>query len=213
MAKGGIKVSRSILVLASGGLDSSVVITLYKNLGYDVHTLYFNYGNINAPKEYSKLESLCNKLDIPSSNRYSLNIEIPWSKGGCVDGTNPNPYIEMRNLIFLSYAISLAEAKEIDEIAVGFIKVPVDYSDTSYDFLANINQLSLEATAIPIRAPLKELDKAGVYRLGRKLGINLRDTFSCNYSKSNPCGKCGDCQDILKLIEDEQIPDEENPFK
>lgn len=204
---------KKILVLASGGLDSSVVIALYKNLGYDVHVLYFKYGNVNSQAELNKLYNLCEKFNIPSSNRMIQSISLDWARGGALDGKDSDPYVEMRNLIFLSYAISIAEAKEMDEIAVGFINSPMDYKDSSVDFLSNINVVSMESIGVPVCSPLKGLDKVGVYKLGKKLGVNLKDTFSCNYSSTDdPCGMCGDCLDILKIIKEEGVPNEDNPF-
>lgn len=205
--------ARKVLILASGGLDSTVLMALYKNLGYEVHVLYIDYGNINHNIEESKLADSCKQFNILKVNQTHMTITIPWSNSSCIDNGGKDLYVEMRNLIFLANAISLAEAKEIDLVAIGFIKVPVGYSDTSLDFLANINQLSSEAIGVSVVAPLIELDKRGVWNLGNKLGVKLKYTFSCNKSSSEtPCGKCPDCLDISELIEKERIAPEDNPF-
>lgn len=208
---------RKILVLASGGLDSTVVLALYKNLGYDVHLLYLPHGNLNEDAELKRMMAVVGKLEIPEEHTYVHEINLRYSNSSCIKEDGGHPYVEGRNLLFISYALSIAETKGIDEVAIGFIQDPEDggYSDTNQQFLYNINAVSLSSSGIPVRAPLMELDKAGVYRLGKKLGISLEDTISCYKPEngSKPCGVCFDCQDIKKLIKECDIPDSDNPFK
>lgn len=204
---------RKVLVLASGGLDSSVLVALYKNLGYEVHTLYIRYGNLNEKAEIRKLNLLEQKFGIPMANTYDLRLDFSFSKSGCLEKDSNNNYVEMRNLIFISHALSLAEAKGIQEVAVGFINLPNGYPDTSEEFVVALNNLAVSLSGIEVRAPLHQLPKEEVYRLGVKLGIALSDTFSCNRSNVEPCGECADCMDIKKLIRECNVPDEENPFK
>ena len=192
-----INKERKVLVLFSGGLDSSVVVALYANLGYDVDILYVDYGNINAITEKAKVQALCNKFSIYPSHIHVINQNLFWSKGGCIDKDTQSTYVEMRNLIFISLATSMAESLDIDLVATGFIKAPAPYKDASEEFLFDINEVTSNSAGISITAPLMLLDKQGVYRLGKKLGINLKDTFSCNKSSnSKPCGVCPDCLDI-----------------
>ena len=203
---------RKVLVLASGGLDSTVVVALYKNLGYDVHLLYLPYGNINEKAETERLLKIREKFGIPAENTLVVKLNLNYSNSSCIHKDGTNPYVEMRNLIFLSYAISVAEAKGIDLVAVGFISVPAGYPDTTEQFIHDINNLALNASGIGVVAPLHHLDKIGVYKLGKKLGVNLLDTFSCNVSNDKPCGECYDCLDIKNIIKKVGVPDQDNPF-
>lgn len=119
----------------------------------------------------------------------------------------------MRNLVFMSYAISYAQSIDADLIAIGFIKVPVGYPDTSEQFISDFNTMSLNAIGIEAKAPLMELDKVGVYKLGRKFGIGMKNTFSCNTPKNGkPCGECPDCKDLKFIIQEAEVEDEDNPF-
>lgn len=203
---------KKVLILASGGLDSSVVIALYKNLGYDVHILYLPYGNINERAELEKLIKIKEKFNIPDENFITHTLDLSYSNSGCINEENLNPYVEMRNLIFISYAISIAETKGIDLVAVGFISVPTGYLDTTEQFVSDFNRLSINSSGIEVVAPLHHTDKIGVYKLGVKLGINLKDTFSCNVRYDKPCGECYDCIDIKDIIKKVGIKDEDNPF-
>jgi 7-cyano-7-deazaguanine synthase len=192
---------KKVLILASGGLDSSVLIALYSALKYEVHTVYFNYGNKNVNMENTKLLALLKKYDVHGANAHFVPLSITWSNGGCIDQSNSNAYVEMRNLIFLSNAISIAEAYEIQEIAYGAIKIPDPYPDASEDFVERLDQLAMSTTGAHVVAPLINMTKQEVFDLALKLGIDLEETYSCNYPLTNgePCGKCGDCIDISRL--------------
>jgi 7-cyano-7-deazaguanine synthase len=202
-----------VVVLASGGLDSSVLLALYKNLGYEVYPLYIHYGNRNSSIETSKLSEILIKLDIPPEHIMELEINFPYSKSSCIKEAGDNLYVEMRNLVFMSYAVSYAQSIEADIIAVGFIKVPVGYPDTSEQFISDFNLMSFNSTGIEAKAPLMKLDKVGVYNLGRKFGIGMKNTFSCNTPvDGKPCGNCPDCKDLKFIMQEAGVKDEDSPF-
>lgn len=204
-----------VLVLASGGLDSSVVVALYKSLGYDVHLIYFPYGNANLMPELFKIESLMHKFNIPADNFFEVDLNFNYSNSSTIKTDSEDYYVEGRNLVFISHALSYAEAKGIETIALGFIQpVNTHYPDAEEAFLTAINNLAITTTGICVTAPLINLDKKGVYELGVKLGVKLKDTVSCSHGTEPNvlCGKCMDCLDIRKLIEDAKIPASDNPF-
>ena len=191
--------AEKILVLASGGLDSSVVVALYKNLGYDVHILYIKYRNKNWDIEITKILGLMDKLDIPQSNFKTSSILLPWSNSSCIQNSTSDPanqYVEARNLVFASLAVSCAEALGINIVAMGILCPHIDYPDTYPEFLDTLDKLSSQF-GVYVEAPLRQLDKDGVYKLALKLGLTLDDTHSCNLG-DKPCGECLDC----KLVEE-----------
>lgn len=71
---------KKVVVLASGGLDSSVLLALYDNLGYEVHPLYINYGNRNTTEESSKLVGIITDLCIPSDNVMEIEASFLTAK-------------------------------------------------------------------------------------------------------------------------------------
>lgn len=190
-----------VLILASGGLDSSTIIAMQAQLKREIHLLYVDYGNVNAEMEKSKLKDLVDKYRI--EHYTEVKTSMGWTQDNITkDGssTDGNPYVEMRNLIFLSYAFSYAEAKGIETILVGFIKVPEYYPDTSPDFVDDMTILGQRHIGARVEAPLHNLSKQDVYEMAHSLGLWLADTVSCNTPvNGKPCGKCGDCMDIDSL--------------
>jgi 7-cyano-7-deazaguanine synthase len=112
-------------------------------------------------------------------------------------------YVPCRNLIFISYALAFAESiyikeKKDSDIFVGFkCEGKESYPDTTREFVEKFNQLSKQGCAgdFKIITPLIKKDKEDIILLGKRLGVNLKDTFSCYVSneKWKHCGKCLAC--------------------
>lgn len=191
-----------VVVLSSGGLDSSVMLAHYKHLGYDVYPMYIDYGNNNIGEEMEKLLTVLSNLKIKNRLMHT-NIDLGWSSSVINKGSSGSDglYVNMRNLVFIANAVSYAESIEASKVAVGFIDVPAPYQDASPSFLDDINNTVINSCGIVVEAPLINLDKQGVYELGLKYNIALEDTISCNTPiDGKPCGICDDCKDIKGLI-------------
>lgn len=200
-----------VLVLASGGLDSSVLLAMYRQMNYDVAILYIDYGQANKDIERKKLWKLMSDLKI--TNYHEVKTSIPWSKSSTTGGEG-SLYVEMRNLIFISYAISACEALGIDLLSLGYIKTEDDYNDTTDSFIEDIRILANRSVGVRLDFPLKDMTKLEVYELGKKFGVGFKNTFSCNtpVGRIKPCGVCGDCVDIERIIEKGVVDNADNPF-
>lgn len=183
---------RKVLVLASGGLDSTTLMYDYKKNGDHVEALFFDYKQKSKKSELEKLKYHCKKLDIPY---HIKDIELNWSSSS-ITGSGDNLYVEYRNLIFLSYAFSLAQAMGFDVVSYGAIK-GAGYVDTSLEFMDNMYKIA-ELGGIKFETPYCDLDKSEVAEIAMNLGVDIRETHSCNHSNV-PCGKCDGCRIIAEL--------------
>ena len=188
-----------VLILASGGLDSSVLLALYSKLNYDINIMYVDYGNINALNEQVALAGLLNKFNIPKTKVNTVTLKMPFNDS-MVTGNSNDPYVCMRNMILISLAVSKAEELDIPEVVLGLIDVDEPYRDSDSYFIANMNKVSAESCGVNVKAPLINLKKQQVYDLGKSLGVSLTDIFSCFTPVSDaPCGKCPACIDLANL--------------
>lgn len=188
-----------VVILCSGGLDSSVLAHLYCNLKYDVHLVYVHHGNINDEAEMDKVSSLAKKLGCELTQ---CSVNAGWWADSITMGGKNGYYVPMRNLVFASLGLSYAEKLGANTLALGLIKVPEPYNDSCVAFLDDVRTLALDSSLIHIEAPLIHLEKEEVLDFGLKLGIKLEDTISCSTPVwGTPCGKCADCEDIKKLKE------------
>lgn len=117
----------------------------------------------------------------------------------------PNTYVPARNTIFLAFALSYAEAVKASEIYIG--ANAIDYSgyvDCRPVFIKKFQELADVATVlgvgnkkIKIKAPLLNMSKGDIVKLGTRLGVDWASTWSCYKGKEKPCGECDSC--LLRL--------------
>ena len=117
----------NIVVILSGGLDSTTVLYWAKNYFEDVYAISFDYGQRHkielemAKKIASKVkvkEHKIFKVDLTQIGASALtdkNIEVPETKNEkeIFERGIPITYVPFRNGIFLSLAAAYAERKGI----------------------------------------------------------------------------------------------------
>lgn len=196
--------SEKVVVLNSGGFDSIVLLHyVYCNLEYDkeVVSLHFNYGEANKEEQNRVVKKVCEKLGIKS-----VNISIPklmWTQNKFYDVKENEPttkYLEYRNLIFLSYAVSLAESIGAKKIYLATLKSHY-YKDTSISFLNGLNE-AIKESGIEIVAPFCEKEKIDLIGYVVDYDIQYNDFFTCDTPVNGiPCGKCNDCLAVKEIME------------
>lgn len=203
---------KNVIILCSGGLDS-VVTAHYvkKKLKYrKIIILFFDYGQRNLLSE-KKCARKCARDLGGKFEEIKVTIKLGGKlvdkdraeKGYRKDLKNTKKeaskwYVPQRNLIFLSYALSLAEAnwlkdKKVYNLFVGFKNEGKEhYPDTTPEFVEKMNLLCKKG--VEIVAPLIKKDKEDIVLLGKKLGVNFRNTFSCYIGGEKHCGVCLACK-------------------
>lgn len=196
-----------IIVLNSGGFDSVVLIhDLVKGFNRDkIVSLFFDYGQRNLELEREKARKVADKFNLEHKE-----IELPaidWSKstlysenGDEVD--NKSQYIEMRNLIFFSYAFSLAESRGISDVHSAILKSTSEegYNDTSLEFIEKVKELA-STFGVNFYTFYNESTKDDIAYLARRYNIERDDFYTCNFpnDKGEPCGECGDCKALERI--------------
>ncbi|MFC1709336.1 7-cyano-7-deazaguanine synthase QueC [Candidatus Omnitrophota bacterium] len=199
---------KKAIVLLSGGLDSATTLYVAKKKGYKVSCLIFDYGQrhkkeVKCAVRIAKLAKCKYKI---------LNINLPWKGSALLDrkicipkSTQtgiPVTYVPARNTIFLSFALSFAEAVGARHIFIGANAVDFSgYPDCRPNYYKAFNKLSRLATkagaenkAIQVHAPLIKKAKKEIILLAKKLRVPLRLTWSCYKGGKKPCGLCDSCK-------------------
>ncbi len=203
------------VVLLSGGLDSTTVLAIARNEGYQCFALSFDYGQrhrieLEAATRVAKAggasEHRILSLPIGELGGSALTeeaIEVPIASE-YKDGGIPVTYVPARNTVFLSMALAMAETVGAREIFIG--ANAVDYSGypdcrpefiTAFENLANLaTREGVEGEGFRIRAPLINMSKGEIINTGHKLGVDYSLTMSC-YNPSPTglaCGVCDSCR-------------------
>jgi len=200
------------VILLSAGLDSTVAFKHAYDRCSELLALTFDYGQRAAANEIEHAIQICRKFDVPHEV-----IELPWIGrfGGALTDASALPelaeheldskasvdsarrvWVPARNLLFLSIAAGYAENGGYELITVGFdAEEAATFPDNSAEFAKRFNR-ALEYGTLThpiIDAPLIDLDKAGIVRLGVAIDAPLGMSWSCYESGDLPCGVCESC--------------------
>jgi len=220
--------SKKAIVLLSGGMDSSVVLAMASRAGFEVHALTFDYGQrhrveIEAAIKQARSQQAAShrvfSLNLSEFGGSALTTDQPVPKGLRDPGADsiPPTYVPARNTVFLSIALSLAEAIGAHDIFLGVSSV--DYSGypdcrpayiDAFERLANLATRAADGGApFHIHAPLLTLTKEQTVQAGLALGVDFSQTRTCYDPGVNgtPCGTCEACQLRLKAFSDAGLSD------
>ncbi len=205
-----------VVSLLSGGLDSTTVTAYALSKHYEVFPLTFLYGQrhkkeLNSAKKVADFYNLnlkIIKLDLRAIGGSALTSNIPVPEQRDIDNISNNipvTYVPARNTIFLSYALGFAEVINAKKIFIGANAIDYSgYPDCRPEYFREFNKLAnlatkagVEGSKIKIEAPLLNMSKAEIIKLGTKLKVPYNLTWSCYEGKEKACGKCDSC--LLRL--------------
>ena len=209
------------VLLLSGGLDSTTMLALAVEQGFDVHAMTFRYGQRHASEieaarrvasHYRVTDHVVVDIDLRTFGGSALTADIAVPKdrtAGAMATGIPITYVPARNTIFLSFCLAWAEVLGASDIFIGVNALDYSgYPDCRPEYVAAFERMANLATRggvegtnpIRIRAPLLDLTKRQIVELGRSLGVDYSITLSC-YDPSatgDACGHCDACALRLK---------------
>ncbi len=212
----GLRGTRPAVVLLSGGLDSTTVLSVAKRDGFLPHAMTFRYGQrhayeIEAAHRVAAAQGVAAHvvvdIDLRQWGGSALTGDDAVPKDRDVSAAHDIPvtYVPARNTIFLSFALAWAETLGATDIFVGVNAL--DYSGypdcrpeylRAFEIMANLaTRAGVEGTQrLTIHAPLLHLTKAGIIALGQSLGVDYSITTSC-YDPAVDGSACGHCDACL----------------
>lgn len=174
---------KKVLILYSGGLDSTILIMWAKQIGLSVYCLGVNYHQKHV-RELEKAKVLCDRYAISY-----LQIDIPLNTHSkLTDGAQKKYenvsewYVPSRNLLFVALAASHAESLGIDRIWLG---ANYDdrlnlFPDCYQEWIVKTNELLKINASYPItlEAPLLGFTKEHIQMWASYLGIKNEEVHS-----------------------------------
>jgi len=210
-------------VLLSGGMDSAVTLYIARKT-YDASALIFKYGQ-RAGQETASAVKVAEKAGVPY---YILDISFPWkgstlldssltvpSGGASAGGSIPSTYVPGRNIIFLSFGVSFAEAIGARAVFIGAHEQDYsNYPDCRRGFFDNFEKavnsgtkLGVEGERVEVVTPLIDKTKKEIIRTGMSLGVPFELTWSCYDGGKTPCGRCESCMFRARGFEEAGLTD------
>tara|TARA_Y100001933_G_scaffold262352_1_gene319605 strand:+ start:5344 stop:6024 length:681 start_codon:yes stop_codon:yes gene_type:complete len=211
--------NKKVIILASGGLDSSTVAGIAKNSGAQIFGLSFNYGQRHK-KELRAAKRIAKYLKFEDLKVIQLDLSI-WGGSSLTDkekkipihgidkNTIPNTYVPGRNTIFISVALSLAEAINADCIGLGINALDYSgYPDCRPDYIEQFQKLAnlsskrgRDNKPIKLWTPLLNLNKEEIIELAFSNNVPIEETWSCYLGGKIPCQKCDSCRIRISAYE------------
>ena len=194
----------ALVVLASGGLDSAVLVADRADRGHTVHPIYVRFGLVWENAEEAHLRRFLGTLNGRSVRPLAV-IELPvadvygahWSVSGADtpdEKTRDDAvYLPGRNLLLLAKTSIWCARYGVRTIALGTLRGNpfADSSPTFFSAFAALSTLAL-GHELDVETPFAHLTKAEVLDLAR--GLALEHTFSCIAPVGvQQCGRCNKC--------------------
>ena len=192
---------KNSVIIVSGGMDS--ITLLYDHKDEIALGISFDYGSNHNAREIPFAKMHCERLGI---KHITINLDFmhQYFKSSLLDGAEAIPeghyaddnmkstVVPFRNGIMLSIAIGIAESNNLDQVFIanhgGDHTI---YPDCRPEF---INAIDAAATAgtynnVKVVAPYTKITKSDIARIGKRLGIDYTETWSCYKGGELHCGK------------------------
>ena len=206
-------------IIVSGGMDS--ITLLYDHKDEIALGISFDYGSNHNAREIPFAKMHCERLGI---KHITINLDFmhQYFKSSLLDGAEAIPeghytddnmkstVVPFRNGIMLAIAIGIAESNNLDQVFIanhgGDHTI---YPDCRPEF---INAIDAAATAgtynnVKVIAPYTKITKSDIARIGKRLGIDYAETWSCYKGGEVHCGRCGTCVERKEALAEAGIED------
>lgn len=208
---------KKAVVLLSGGVDSTTTLAEAKAAGFEVFALTIDYNQ----RHRVELEAAA-RAAAGAARQIVLQVDIAAFGGSALTGGGETPkdrgeaeiadgipatYVPARNTVFLSLALSWAEALGARDIFIGVNAVDYSgYPDCRPEFIEEFERLAnlatkagVEGDEFRIHTPLIGMTKGEIILRGLALGVDYSITHSCYDpdERGRACGRCDSC--LLRL--------------
>ena len=204
-----------VVLIISGGLDSTTLLYRLKHEKKDVFTITFDYGQKHQ-KEIEYAQRTCKKLGISQrivsleeltragifgTNALTSDRAVP--EGHYSDENMASTVVPNRNMIMLSIAFAYAISVKAEEVYYGaHAGDHAIYPDCRPSFVHSMQSVARLCHYWPIKlcVPYLHVPKGEIVREGLKLKVDYALTWTCYKGQEVACGKCGSCVERLEAF-------------
>ncbi|NDP21529.1 MAG: 7-cyano-7-deazaguanine synthase QueC [Paludibacter sp.] len=204
---------KDIVILYSGGMDSSVA--LYKYANKIRLAVSFDYGSKHNKIEINYAAQNCKTLGIEhriieiNLNKMGFVSDLLQSGGEIPDGhyedeTMKKTVVPFRNGIMLSIAAGIAESIDSNRLLISnHAGDHAIYPDCRPDFINSMNDAIRFGTYnnVEIFAPFTNLSKREIALIGKEINVPFEKTYSCYNGQEIHCGTCGTCTERKEALD------------
>jgi 7-cyano-7-deazaguanine synthase len=210
-----------VVLILSGGMDSTTLLAVLKSKLEVVRTLTFNYGSKHNERENYAADLLStmygvanNLISLPFINKLfdsdllKSGEDVP--SGHYTDESQRRTVVPFRNGIMLSIAVGFAESIGFDYVA--FANHAGDhaiYPDCRERFVSALDAAAQAGTYLGVKviSPFLLKTKTDIVQIGYRIGVPYHLTYSCYRGGEKHCGTCGTCVERKEAFRDAGVID------
>lgn len=207
------------VIIVSGGMDS--ITLLYDRRDEIALAISFDYGSNHNAREIPYAEMHCKRLGVEHIT-IPLDFMHKYFRSSLLEGADAIPeghyaaenmkstVVPFRNGIMLAIAAGVAESRNLTKLLIanhgGDHTI---YPDCRPEFISAMDSATNAGTYVGVRvvAPYTNITKGDIARIGKRLGIDYAETWSCYKGGEKHCGKCGTCVERKEALADAGIED------
>lgn len=210
---------KTSVIIVSGGMDS--ITLLYDKKDEIALGISFDYGSNHNAREIPFANMHCERLGIEHIT-IPLDFMHQYFKSSLLQGADAIPeghyaddnmkstVVPFRNGIMLAIAVGIAESRNLTKVLIanhgGDHTI---YPDCRPEFISAIDAAASSGTYVNVKvcAPYTNITKTDIAAIGKRLGIDYTETWSCYKGGEKHCGKCGTCVERKEALEGAGIED------
>jgi len=210
--------SETIGVLASGGLDSSILIGHLLRQRRRVQPFYIRTGLLWQFEELPALERFLAAvatsdlaplvvIDLPLGDLYEGHWSLTGNNIPGADSPDEAVFLPGRNALLIVKAAVWCQLRGIGELAMAPLGTS-PFGDATSEFFSDFEAAINRGCQTPVRLsrPFGQMNKRQVMALGREIPLEL--TFSCISPVNHVhCGRCNKCAERRAAFADAGMED------
>lgn len=211
--------TKDAVIVLSGGMDS--VTLLYDQQERIALAITFDYGSNHNQREASFARQHCEALGIEHL-LIPLDFMARYFKSSLLEGADAIPegdyaeanmkstVVPFRNGIMLAIACGIAESRGLTKVMIAnHFGDHAIYPDCRQEFIRPMSEAMRAGTYIGVEvvAPYTNISKTEIALIGKRLGIDYSQTYSCYKGGERHCGKCGTCMERKEALREAGIVD------
>ncbi len=206
-------------IIVSGGMDS--VTLLYDLKDRIALGISFDYGSNHNAKEIAFAKLHCERLGIKHVV-IQLAFMSAYFKSALLEGADAIPdgsyadsnmistVVPFRNGIMLSIAVGMAESQGLSNVLIanhsGDHAIYPDCRPAFIDSFCAATEAGTYA-GVKVLAPYMYKSKGEIAAIGKSLGIDYSETWSCYKGGEHHCGTCATCIERQEAMRQANIND------